>query len=82
MDSEDSRPIDYKTHILIGIRTNGVMAVICDWPHVPSQDEVRQEIAGVRDGYATFALCTPTWIIPADDSVGGAAKGKPPRSRG
>ena len=27
--------IDYKTHILIGVRANGVMTVIADWPHVP-----------------------------------------------
>ena len=27
--------IDYKTHILIGVRANGVMTVIADWPHLP-----------------------------------------------
>ena len=26
--------IDYKTHILIGMRANGVMTVIADRPHV------------------------------------------------
>ena len=29
--------IDYKTHILIGVRANGVMTVIADWPHLPRQ---------------------------------------------
>jgi hypothetical protein len=27
--------IDDRTHILIGVRANGVMTVIADWPHVP-----------------------------------------------
>lgn len=61
----DTAAIDYKTHILIGVRANGVMTVIADWPHVPRQAEVQQEIAGARDGYTTFVLCTPTSIIPA-----------------
>jgi hypothetical protein len=29
--------VDYKTHILIGVRANGMMTVIADWPHVPKQ---------------------------------------------
>jgi hypothetical protein len=29
------RAIDYKTHILIGVRDNGVMTVIADWPYLP-----------------------------------------------
>ena len=61
----DPAAIDYKTHILIGVRANGVMTVIADWPHVPKQAEVQKEIDGARDGYATFVLCTPTSIIPA-----------------
>jgi hypothetical protein len=61
----DPAAIDYKTHILIGIRANGVMAVIADWPHVPLQVDVQKEIDGARDGYATFVLCTPTSVIPA-----------------
>jgi hypothetical protein len=55
--------IDYKTHILIGVRANGVMTVIADWPRVPKQADVQKEIDGARDGYATFVLCTPTSII-------------------
>ena len=31
-----SAEVTYKTHILIGVRENGVMTVIADWPHVPS----------------------------------------------
>ena len=61
----DPAAIDYKTHILIGVRANGVMTVIADWPHVPRQAEVQKEIDGARDGYATFVLCTPTSIIRA-----------------
>ena len=32
-----SGEISYKTHILIGVRPNGIMTVIADWPHVPRQ---------------------------------------------
>ena len=60
-----SGQISYKTHILIGVRPNGVMTVIADWPHVPKQAEVLEQIRQARDGYATFALCTPTSIMPA-----------------
>ena len=35
--------VDYKTHILIGVRANGVMTVIADWPHVPKQADVQKE---------------------------------------
>ena len=66
-----SGEISYKTHILIGVRANGVMTVIADWPHVPKQAEVQKEIDGARDGYATFALCTPTSIMPAGDNERG-----------
>jgi hypothetical protein len=60
-----SGEISYKTHILIGVRANGVMTVIADWPNVPKQANVEKEIDGARDGYATYVLCTPTSIIPA-----------------
>jgi hypothetical protein len=58
MADTDARPVDYKTHILIGVRANGVMTVICDWPHVPTQADVQEEMEGARDGYVAFALCT------------------------
>lgn len=67
-----SGEISYKTHILIGVRPNGVMTVIADWPHVPKQAEVQQEIDATRNGYVTFVLCTPTSIMPA----GGNGAGK------
>jgi len=35
--------ISYKTHILVGVRPNGVMTVIADWPHVPRQAECRKK---------------------------------------
>ena len=60
------RAVDYKTHILIGVRANGVMTVIADWPHVPKQAEVQKEIDGANNGYVTFALCTPTSIIAVE----------------
>jgi hypothetical protein len=68
-----SGEVSYRTHILIGVRPNGVMSVIADWPHVPRQAEVEQEIDKARNGYATFALCTPTSILSADGN--GKTKG-------
>jgi hypothetical protein len=69
-----SGEISYKTHILIGVRANGVMTVIADWPHVPKQAEVQHEIDAVRNGYVTFVLCTPTSIMPAGGNGHGATK--------
>ena len=60
-----SRQLSCKTHILIGVRSNGVMTVIADWPHLPKQPEVQGKIIEARDGYVTFALCTPTSILLA-----------------
>ena len=60
-----SAEITYKTHILIGVRENGVMTVIADWPHLPRQSEVQDRMNDARNGYVSFALCTPTSIIPA-----------------
>ena len=60
-----SGEISYKTHILIGVRPNGVMAVLAEWPHVPKQAEVQHEIDAAGNGYVTFVLCTPTSIMPA-----------------
>jgi hypothetical protein len=68
------RTIDFKTHILIGVRLNGVMTVTADWPHVPKQAEVQNEIDAAQNAYMTFALCTPTSIMPAS-----GAGGVPPR---
>ena len=62
-----SEEISYKTHILIGVRSNGVMTVIADWPHLPKQSEVQDRMSDARNGYATFVLCTPTSILPADN---------------
>ena len=63
-----SGEISYKTHILIGVRANGVMTVIADWPHVPKQANVEKEIDRARNGYATYVLCTPTSIIRRADT--------------
>jgi hypothetical protein len=80
--STDPKTVGYKTHILIGVRANGVMTVIADWPHVPKQAEVQKEIDTARDGYVTFVLCTPTAIIPAGghrDATGDRSFGSPRR---
>lgn len=61
-----SAEVTYKTHILIGVRENGVKTVIADWPHVPKQSEVEERMRDARDGYVSFALCTPTSIMAAD----------------
>jgi hypothetical protein len=64
--STSDRAIDYTTHILIGVRANGIMSVISDWPYVPPQSEVQSLIDCTREPYTTFVLCTPTSIMPAD----------------
>ena len=71
--------IDYKTHILIGARAGGVMTVIAVWPYVPRQAEVQKKIEGTRDQYATFVLCTPTSIMPAQRDAIKAPKATPSR---
>ena len=64
MSGNDGRqPIDYKTHILIGVRPNGVMTVIADWANVPRQAEVQEQIDVTRENYSTFVLATPTSIM-------------------
>jgi hypothetical protein len=60
-----SAEVTYKTHILIGVRENGVMTVIADWPHVPKQSEVQRRIDDARNGYVSFMLCTPPSLMPA-----------------
>src|SRR3954469_9429129 len=64
--STPGQAIDYTTHILIGVRANGIMTVISDWPYVPPQSEVQSVIDCTREPYVTFVLCTPTSIRPAD----------------
>ena len=65
-----SAEITYKTHILIGVRENGVMTVIADWAYLPKQSEVQHRMSDVRNGYVNFALCTPTSIMPAGSNGG------------
>jgi hypothetical protein len=64
--STRDQAIDYKTHILVGVRADGAMNIIDDWPHVPSQADVQNVIDGTMGPYVTFALCTPTSIMPAE----------------
>ena len=61
--------IDYRTHILVGVRADGVMTIIEDWPHVPTQADVQEAIDGARGAFANFALCTPTSVLPGKRSV-------------
>ena len=74
-----SAAIDYKTHILIGVRANGVMSVPRDWPNLPRQAEVQEEIDAAAEPFVTFALCTPTSVIPAG---GNGASARSAGSRG
>ena len=60
-----SGDISYKTHILVGVRANGAMSVIADWPHLPKQVEVQGKIDATAISYVAFLLCTPTAILPA-----------------
>ena len=69
--------IDYRTHILVGVRADGVMTIIEDWPHVPTQVDVQETIDGARGTFANFALCTPTSVLPGKRSV--EEKKVPPR---
>jgi hypothetical protein len=41
--------VDYKTHILIGVRRTGIMTVIADWPYVPPQSEVQSMMDCTRE---------------------------------
>jgi hypothetical protein len=64
-----SGEVSYRTHILIGVRPNGVMTVIADWPHVPRQADVQKEIDAASNGYVAFALCTPTSILSGNGNA-------------
>jgi hypothetical protein len=77
--STGDQDIDYKTHVLIGVRPGGIMIVIADWPYVPPQSEVQQEMGLTRQPYVTFVLCTPTSVMPADRNVSRAPKSAPSR---
>ena len=66
MSNSGSTAIDYKTHILIGVRANGVMSVICHWHRVPRQSEVEAKAAATREPFTTFILCTPTSIMQSE----------------
>ena len=69
-----SGEISYKTHILIGVRPNGIMTVIADWPHVPNADwTCSRRSTRPATAMSTFALCTPTSILSADGN--GSASG-------
>lgn len=66
MSNSEPTVIDYKTHILIGVRASGAMSVICRWNGVPRQSEVEEKAAASREPFTTFILCTPTSIMRGD----------------
>lgn len=68
MDTGEAE-IDYRTHILLGVRADGVMTIIDDWPHVPTQADVQDVIDATRGPFASFALCTPTSVLPGKRGV-------------
>jgi hypothetical protein len=72
--------VDYKMHILIGVRSSGSMTVLCHWPHVPRQSEVQHKIATSHENYDTYLLCTPTAVMPAQsgDANGSSRKSARP----
>jgi hypothetical protein len=57
--------IDYSTHVLVGVKKSGDMAVIAHWPRVPRQTDVDAKVQAAGETYVEFALCTPTSIITA-----------------
>ena len=62
--------LDYKTHILIGVRASGAMEILYQWPNVPTQAEVQERIDAARAGFTAFALCTPTSILAPEERAG------------
>jgi hypothetical protein len=68
MGTSDTQ-IDYRTHILVGVRADGVMTIIEGWPHVPTQADVQEAIDGTRGPFVNFALCTPTSVLPGTRGV-------------
>ena len=68
MGTSDTQ-IDYRTHILVGVRADGVMTIIEGWPHVPTQADVQEAIDGTRGPFVNFALCTPTSVLPGKRGV-------------
>ena len=65
-----STVLDYKTHILIGVRASGTMEILYQWPGVPTQAEVQARIDAAKAGFTAFALCTPTSILAPEERAG------------
>jgi hypothetical protein len=62
--------LDYKTHILIGVRASGTMEILYQWPRVPTQAEVQARIDAARAEFTAYALCTPTSILVPEEPTG------------
>jgi hypothetical protein len=78
----EQQPVDYKTHVLIGVRASGTMTALCTWPYVPRQAEVQEQMAATREAYDTFILCTPTSIMPGNSDTARASRREHSRSSG
>lgn len=50
--------VDYKSHFLIGIRSdNGTAQLIAGWGHLPTQPEIDEAIKKWQHSFAQFAIC-------------------------
>ena len=63
-DGANDRPDYYKTHVLIGVRGDGMMEVIASWPYLPQMTEVQKEIDTPPEAWDNCLLCNPTAILP------------------
>lgn len=60
MPGTDGTPYDYKTHMLVGRKSeNDNSVMIARWAHLPSQAEIDQAVANSKGDYRQFALVTP-----------------------
>jgi hypothetical protein len=59
--------LDYKTHILVGVRASGTMEILYHWLSVPTQAEVQERIDAARSGFKAYALCAPTSILAPEE---------------
>jgi hypothetical protein len=69
------RAIDYKTHILIGVRENGRHDRNRGLASCAQTDRGSGGDRHKRNGYVTFLLCTPTSIMPAGGHSGARESG-------
>lgn len=55
------RPVDYKTHALIGRReADGHLLLLENWPYCPTQDEIKAACKDTKYPYVQFAIVAVT----------------------